>query len=112
MSERSGRLKLALVLAGIYVLLALLFGALGAVLWADMKAGERQALLAILMPRLELSILIILWALLALFIVYPLASLLIRTFTDEGRFSLAGVWGILADADIPAEPVGLVDGHV
>ena len=46
---------------------------------------------------LLLSILIILWALLVLFILYPLASLLIRTFTDEGRFSLAGVLGILAD---------------
>ncbi len=46
---------------------------------------------------LLLSILIILWALLFLFIVLPLASLLIRTFTDEGRFSLAGVFAILAD---------------
>ena len=85
MSERSGRLKLALVLAGIYVLLALLFGALGAVLWADMKAEERQALLAILMPRLELSILIILmaWAVLgmivhAIYRAYVLAPMALR----------------------------------
>ncbi|MBK7134807.1 MAG: DNA polymerase III subunit epsilon [Rhodocyclales bacterium] len=85
MSERSGRLKLALVLTGIYILLALLFGALGAVLWADMKAGERQALLAILMPRLELSILIILmaWAVLgmivhAIYRAYVLAPMALR----------------------------------
>ena len=85
MSDRSGRLKLALVLTGIYILLALLFGALGAVLWADMKAGERQALLAILMPRLELSILIILmaWAVLgmivhAIYRAYVLAPMALR----------------------------------
>jgi iron(III) transport system permease protein len=46
---------------------------------------------------LLLSILIILWALLLLFIVYPLASLLVRTFTDEGKLSLAGVLSILSD---------------
>ena len=40
---------------------------------------------------LLLSILVILWALLALFIVYPLASLLIRTFSEEGvRLRLNG----------------------
>ncbi|MEZ5613728.1 MAG: exonuclease domain-containing protein [Rhodocyclaceae bacterium] len=85
MSDRSGRLKLALVLAGIYFLLALLFCALGAVLWADMKAEERQALLAVLLPRLELSILIILmaWAVLgmivhAIYRAYVLAPLALR----------------------------------
>ena len=85
MSDRSGRLKLALVLAGIYILLALLFGALGTVLWADMMVEERQALLAILKPRLELSILIILmaWAVLgmivhAIYRAYVLAPMALR----------------------------------
>lgn len=62
MTSGSGRLKLALLLAGIYALLALLFGALGAVLWADMQEHERLAFLAIIRPRIELSILIILFA--------------------------------------------------
>ncbi|MCC6657901.1 MAG: DNA polymerase III subunit epsilon [Rhodocyclaceae bacterium] len=62
MAGNSGRLKLALTLGGLYLLLAALFGALAAVLWADMQEHERLALLAIVMPRLELSILIILLA--------------------------------------------------
>ena len=85
MAGRGGRLKLALVLAGIYLLLAVLFGALGAVLWADMKAAEREAFLAIMMPRIELSILIILmaWAVLgmivhAIYRAYVLAPLALR----------------------------------
>ncbi len=85
MAGRSGRLKLALVLAGIYILLAVLFGALGAVLWADMKAAERQAFLAIMLPRIELSVLIILmaWAVLgmivhAIYRAYVLAPLTLR----------------------------------
>ncbi len=70
MAQSSGRLKLVLVLAGIYILLALLFCSLGAVLWADMKEHERLAFLAIMMPRLELSILIILlaWAVLGMIV--------------------------------------------
>ena len=60
MAVHSGKLKLALILGGLYLLLALLFSALGVVLWADMKEAERQAFLAILLPRVELSILIIL----------------------------------------------------
>ena len=48
MAGKSGKLKLALILGGLYVLLVLLFSALGAVLWADMKEEERQAFLAIL----------------------------------------------------------------
>lgn len=85
MPGRSGRLKLALVLAGVYVLLAVLFSALGAVLWADMKAAERQAFLAIFLPRIELSVLIILmaWAVLgmivhAIYRAYVLAPLALR----------------------------------
>ena len=62
MAGTSGRLKLALTLGGLYLLLAALFGALAAVLWADMQEHERLVLLAIVMPRLELSILIILLA--------------------------------------------------
>jgi DNA polymerase-3 subunit epsilon len=62
MAAPSGKLKLAFVLAGIYLLLTLLFGALGAVLWSHMQEHEQLALAAILMPRLELSILIILMA--------------------------------------------------
>jgi len=85
MSPKSGRLKLALVLGGLYLLLVALFGALGAVLWADMKETERQALLAILRPRIELSILIILmaWFVLgmivhAIYRAYALAPLALR----------------------------------
>ena len=62
MAGNSGRLKLALILGGLYLLLAVLFGALAAVLWSDMQEHERLALVAIVMPRLELSILIILLA--------------------------------------------------
>ena len=62
MAGTSGRLKLALTLGGLYLLLAALFGALAAVLWADMQEHERLVLLAIVMPRIELSILIILLA--------------------------------------------------
>jgi DNA polymerase-3 subunit epsilon len=85
MAAQSGKLKLALVLGGLYLLLALLFGALGAVLWADMKEHERLAFLAILMPRIELSILIILmtWFVLGLIVhaiyrAYVLAPLALR----------------------------------
>ena len=85
MSVRSGQLKLAFVLAGIYILLALLFGALGAVLWADMKAAEREAFLVIMTPRIGLSVFIILmaWAVLgmivhAIYRAYVLAPLALR----------------------------------
>ena len=85
MAAQPGKLKLALILAGIYLLLALLFGALGAVLWADMQEDERLAFVAILKPRLELSILIILmaWAFLgmivhAVFRAYVQAPLTLR----------------------------------
>ncbi len=85
MAGKSGKFKLALILGGLYVLLALLFSALGAVLWADMKEAERQAFLAILQPRIELSILIILmtWFVLGLIVnaiyrAYVLAPLALR----------------------------------
>ena len=85
MAVQSGKLKLVLVLAGIYLLLALLFSALGAVLWAHMQEHERLALVGILMPRLELAILIILlaWAFLgmivhAIYRAYVLAPLALR----------------------------------
>ena len=62
MADKSAKLKLLLILGGLYLLLVALFSALGAVLWADMQDHERLAFLAILMPRIELSILIILMA--------------------------------------------------
>jgi len=85
MTGKTGRIKLALILAGLYLLLAVLFSALAGVLWADMKEAERQSLLAILLPRIELSILIILmtWAVLgmivhAIYRAYVMAPLALR----------------------------------
>lgn len=85
MAVGSGKLKLAIVLGSIYSLLALLFCALGAVLWAHMEEHERLVLVGILMPRIELAILIILlaWAFLgmivhAVFRAYVLAPLTLR----------------------------------
>jgi DNA polymerase-3 subunit epsilon len=85
MAAQSGKLKLALILGSVYLLLVLLFSALGTVLWADMKEAERQAFLAILLPRIELSILIILmtWFVLGLIVhavyrAYALAPLTLR----------------------------------
>ncbi|MBI4987765.1 MAG: DNA polymerase III subunit epsilon [Rhodocyclales bacterium] len=85
MAGKSGKLKLALILGGLYFLLVLLFSALGAVLWADMKEDERQVFLAVLLPRVELSILIILmtWFVLGLIVhavyrAYVLAPLTLR----------------------------------
>ncbi len=39
----------------------------------------------------------VLWALLALFVVYPLAMLLGRVVYDQGQFSLTGLVAVLAD---------------
>jgi len=85
MAESRGRLKLALVLGGVYLLLALLFGALGVVLWSDMRESERAAFLELLIPRIELSVLIILmaWAVLGMIVhgiyrAYVLAPLALR----------------------------------
>ncbi len=81
----SPKAKLARVLCALYVLLAALFSALGAALWADMQTGERQAVLAILDDRYGLAIFIILtsWAVLglvvwALYRAYVLAPLSLR----------------------------------
>jgi DNA polymerase-3 subunit epsilon len=85
MQGSSVKLKLAFVLGGLYLLLVLLFGALGVVLWADMNEHERLAFVGILMPRIELSILIILmaWFVLGLIVnaiyrAYALAPLALR----------------------------------
>src|SRR4030088_1296785 len=39
----------------------------------------------------------VLWALLALFVVYPLAMLLVRVLTDQGGFTTAGLVAVLSD---------------
>jgi len=85
MADKSAKFKLALILGGLYILLVVLFSALGLVLWADMQEHERLAFLGILMPRIELSILIILmtWFVLGLIVhaiyrAYVLAPLALR----------------------------------
>jgi iron(III) transport system permease protein len=45
-----------------------------------------------------LSAIVVLWALLALFVIFPLAHLLDRAFVDEGRFTLTPLLDSLADA--------------
>ncbi len=47
-------------------------------------------------PALTTSVLV-LWVLLALFILYPLAWLLLRTFTEGGAFTLGNLFAILKD---------------
>ena len=47
-------------------------------------------------PALLVAI-VVLWALLALFVIYPLAELLRRAFVDEGRLTLAPLLEALAD---------------
>ena len=44
-----------------------------------------------------LAAIVVLWALLALFVIYPLAELLGRAFIDEGRLTLAPLLEALAD---------------
>lgn len=39
----------------------------------------------------------VLWALLALFIVYPMAMLMARVFVEDGHFTLAGIRAVLTD---------------
>ena len=79
------KVKLMLVLAGRYVLLVLLFGAVGTVLWADMDPQEREAMLAILENRYGLAVFVILvcWVIIgfivhALYRAYVLAPLRLR----------------------------------
>jgi iron(III) transport system permease protein len=45
-----------------------------------------------------LGVIVVLWLLLALFVLYPLAELLIRAFSDEGRFTLDPLLSSVADA--------------
>ena len=42
---------------------------------------------------------LVLWALLALFVIYPLASLFARIFRDDSGFGIAGALAILADTN-------------
>ena len=79
------KVKLALVLAGLYVLLILLFGAVGAALWADMDPQERAATLAIIENHYGLAVFVILvcWVIIgfivqALYRAYVLAPLRLR----------------------------------
>ena len=79
------KVKLALVLAGLYILLILLFGAVGAALWADMDPQERAATLAILENHYGLAVFVILvcWVIIgfivqALYRAYVLAPLSLR----------------------------------
>lgn len=60
------RIRLAVGLGGLYGLLAVLFGILGLVLWADMRDTERQAMLSIMQPRYAMAVVIILLAWLGL----------------------------------------------
>jgi iron(III) transport system permease protein len=60
---------------------------------ADTKASLRHLLRD---PALLASVLT-LWVLLALFILFPLAGLLLRTFTEGGAFTLANLLTILRD---------------
>jgi DNA polymerase III subunit epsilon len=81
----SSKAKLALVLAGLYALLVVLFGAVGAALWANMEPQEREATLAILENRYGLAVFVILacWVIIgfivqALYRAYVLAPLRLR----------------------------------
>ena len=40
---------------------------------------------------------LVLWLLLALFVVYPLVMMVARMFTQGGQFSTAGLWTLLTD---------------
>jgi iron(III) transport system permease protein len=40
---------------------------------------------------------LVLWLLLALFVVYPLVMMAARMFTVQGQFSTAGLWTLLTD---------------
>src|SRR5574340_1086314 len=81
--------KLILSLGSLYLLLAVLFSALGAALWMDMDAGERQTVLALLEHRYPLAVAVILaaWGVLgalahALYRAYVTAPLSLR---DDAR---------------------------
>lgn len=81
----SNKLKFVLILAALYLLLVVLFGTVGAVLWADMDPRERDAALAILQNRYGLAVFAILagWVIIgfivhALYRAYVLAPLRLR----------------------------------
>ena len=81
----SNKAKLALVLAGLYALLVVLFAAVGMSLWADMDPQERAATLALLKNHWGIAVLVILgcWAVIALIVqklyrAYVLAPLSLR----------------------------------
>jgi DNA polymerase-3 subunit epsilon len=56
----SNKVKLGLVLAGLYLLLVLLFGVVGVALWADLDPKEHAAMLGILESRYRLAVFLIL----------------------------------------------------
>ena len=58
--------------------------------WAAATTGIRND------PAVAAAV-FLLWALLALFVVYPLAMLLVRVLTDQGGFTTAGLVAILSD---------------
>ena len=51
--------------------------------------GQRDWLLS--------AVVFVLWALLALFVVYPLVMMLLRMFMHQGQFSVDGLWKIVSD---------------
>src|SRR6266446_4390022 len=57
--------------------------------WAAATAGMRND------PAAAAAV-FVLWALLALFVVYPLAMLLVRVLTDQGGFTTAGLAAVLS----------------
>ncbi|HJV14217.1 MAG TPA: exonuclease domain-containing protein [Propionibacteriaceae bacterium] len=81
----SNKAKLVVVLADLYALLVVLFGAVAAALWADMDPQEQEATLAILQNHYGIAVLVILtWSVIIGFIVqvlyraYVLAPLRLR----------------------------------
>src|SRR5437660_5264088 len=58
--------------------------------WAGATAGMRND------PAVAAAV-FALWALLALFVLYPLAMLLVRVLTDQGGFTTAGLAAVLSD---------------
>jgi DNA polymerase III subunit epsilon len=81
----SNQLKLALILAGLYLLLLVLFGAAGTALWVNMDPQEQEATLVILQNHYGIAVFVILvWSVIIGFIVqalyraYVLAPLKLR----------------------------------
>lgn len=81
----SNKPKLVLILASLYLLLAVMFVTVGAVLWANMDTQERESALAILENRYGLAVFVILvcWVIIgfivqALYRAYVLAPMKLR----------------------------------